>query len=155
MWINAHFHPTIMWMLVGLIKPLQKNRLQRDDKIKRAPVKPQMIENHMWNMLEIWLLCLFYESIWGTSQSPHGSSQIWCFGLPPFFNSFFSIYTEFFLKMPINTGGWKRTLCWSLSLLHIHTRLHTQTLNPSWKTSGNIVHNMSGLHAKLKMKHWT
>ncbi len=41
----------------GAIKSLQKKRAQRDDVIKRAPVKPQMLESHVQNMMEIWHFC--------------------------------------------------------------------------------------------------
>ncbi len=44
----------------GAIKPLQKKKMQGDDVIKRAPVKPQMVENHVEDIMEIWHLCLFH-----------------------------------------------------------------------------------------------
>ncbi len=42
---------------VAAIKPPQKKRTQRDDIIQRAPVKAQMMENHVDNMMEIGHFC--------------------------------------------------------------------------------------------------
>lgn len=38
-------------------------------------------------LLEIWHLSLCHVLIWGRSQPPHRSTEIWCFYLPPFFLS--------------------------------------------------------------------
>ncbi len=55
----------------GAIKPLQEQRAQRDGAIKWAPVRPQMEEKNVENIMEIWHLCLLCVLISGMVQSPH------------------------------------------------------------------------------------
>lgn len=43
-------------------KPLQKNRAQQDEVIKRALVKPQMVENNVENLIEMLDSCLDFLS---------------------------------------------------------------------------------------------
>ncbi len=52
--------------------------------IKWAPVKAQAMKNNVENTMET---CLFNVSMWEKLQSPHVSTQIWCFRLLFFFSS--------------------------------------------------------------------
>ncbi len=69
------------------IKPLQKKRAPRDDVIKREPGKSQMVENNVENIMDMWHFCLFHVLMWRRLQSPHWSTQTWCFHLLTFFIS--------------------------------------------------------------------
>ncbi len=68
-WAHRDKQLVVLILQLGASKPLQEKRALWDDVIKSAPVKPQIAENHVENLREIWHLCFFHVLMSGMLQS--------------------------------------------------------------------------------------